>query len=65
MVDVLELKASIVKSGFTQKEVYEGIGLTKRQWDSRCTSKKFDSDEMYKLVRFLNLDNPIPIFFAD
>lgn len=65
MVDVLALKSEIVRANLTQKEVYEGIGLTKRQWEIRLLNKKFDTDEMYKLTNFLHLSNPIPIFFAD
>lgn len=65
MVNVLELKAAILKAGLTQKEVYEGIGLTKRQWAIRCTKRKFDTDEMYKITNFVKLENPVPIFFAD
>lgn len=65
MVDVLLLKSEIVRAGKTQKQVYEEMGMTKRQWDSRIKSKKFDSDEMYKIANILKLSNPMPIFFAN
>lgn len=65
MVNTNELKAEIVRQGKTQKQVYEHLGLTKRQWMSRIEKKKFDSDEMYGISNYLMLDNPMLIFFAD
>lgn len=65
VVNVNELKAEIVRKGFTQKEVYEGIGLSKRQWEIRIEKKKFDSDDIFSLINFVGIENPMPIFFAD
>lgn len=65
MVDVNKLKGLIVERGLTQTEVYNRMGLSKRQWQGRIEKKKFDSDDMKKLVTILKIDNPSPIFFAD
>lgn len=65
MVDVNKLKGLIVERGLTQTEVYNRMGLSKRQWQCRIEKKKFDSDDMMKLISILNIDNPSPIFFAD
>jgi hypothetical protein len=65
MVDVNKLKGLIVERGLTQTEVYGRMGLSKRQWQGRIEKKKFDSDDMKKLVTILEIDNPSPIFFAD
>lgn len=65
MVDTNELKAEIVRQGRTQKEVYEHLRLSKRQWNDRIAKKKFNSDEMYGITKYLSLDNPMLIFFAD
>ena len=43
MVDVNKLKGLIVERGLTQTEVYNRMGLSKRQWQCRIEKKKFDS----------------------
>lgn len=65
MVDTLELKAQISRRGMTAKQVYNEMGMTKRVWYDKMQKKKFDSDEMYRLIKILNIENPAPIFFAD
>lgn len=65
MVDTLELKAQISRRGMTAKQVYSEMGMTKRVWYDKMQKKKFDSDEMYRLIKILNIENPAPIFFAD
>jgi len=65
MVDTLELKAQIARNGMTAKEVYSAMGITKRVWYDKMKKKKFDSDDMYSLIKILKIENPTPIFFAD
>lgn len=65
MVDINKLKATIVEKGLTQTEVHNRMGLTKRQWQCRMEKKKFDSDDMLKLVNILEITDPVPIFFVD
>ena len=65
MVDTNKLKAVITEKGLTQTEVYDRMGLSKRQWQCRREKKKFDSDDMMKLVTILEIENPTPIFFVD
>ena len=65
MVNVLELKAQITRKGFKQKDVCDHLGLSKQQWVNRMKKRKLDSDEIYELVKFLCIDDPAPIFFAD
>lgn len=65
MVDTNKLKATIVERGLTQTEVRNRMGLTKRQWQHRIEKKKFDSDDMLKLVNILDITDPVPIFFVD
>ena len=65
MVDTNKLKGAIVEKGLTQTEVYNRMGLTKRQWQGRMEKKKFDSEDMLKLVNILEITDPMPIFFVD
>jgi predicted DNA-binding protein (MmcQ/YjbR family) len=64
MVNTLELKAQIARKGKTNQEVYEALGMSKRVWYDRIKNKRFNSDEMYKLIELLEIDNPASIFFA-
>lgn len=65
MVNVLKLKALIVERGMTQTQVAKKLGISRKSWYDRMSRKKFDSDEIYKLIELLDIDNPTPIFFAD
>lgn len=64
MVDVPGLKGLIASKNLKQKEVYEKIGMTRRQWCDRLQKRKFDSNEMYDIKNVLG-DEVISIFFAD
>ena len=65
MVDVNALKAAVVAKGLTYREAAEAIGMTRKTWYDRINSKKFSSDEMYRLIKLLNIADPSAIFFAD
>lgn len=65
VVDTNKLKGLIVERGLTQTEVHNRMGLSKRQWQCRIEKKKFDSDDMMKLIAILDIDNPSPIFFVE
>lgn len=65
MVDTNKLKGLIVERGMTQTSVAQAIGLSRKSWYDRISKAKFDSDEIYNLIKVLDIKNPIPIFFAD
>ena len=65
MVDINKLKAAVVATGMTYGEVAKKIGISSKVWYDRLYHKKFDSDEMYKLIKVLGITDPVPIFFAD
>ena len=65
MVNVQKLKATIVEKGLTYGEVAESLGMSRKVWSDRMNSKKFNSDEIYKLIKKLNITDPMSIFFAD
>jgi transcriptional regulator with XRE-family HTH domain len=65
MIDILKLKALIVERNMTQKEVAKRLGISKKVWYDRMKKRKFDSDEMYELIKILGIENPTPIFFAN
>lgn len=65
MVDVLKLKAAVVAKGMTYAEVAEKVGMSRKVWYDRISARKFDSDEMYKLIKVLDISDPTAIFFAE
>lgn len=65
MVDVNKLKAAVIAKGITYEQAYTGAGMTRKMWYDRLKARKFDSDEMYKLIKVLDIADPADIFFAD
>lgn len=65
MVNINKLKAAVVSKGMTYTETAEKIGMSRKTWYDRMSSKKFDSEEIYKLIKVLDIKDPMPIFFAE
>lgn len=66
-VNTNALKAEIVGHGFTMKDVYTEMGLSRRQFQCRMSAKKFWSNEIKALIKILNLkaDDVMRIFFTN
>lgn len=64
MVNTNDLKAEFVRNGLTQKEVAEAIGMTPRTLSRKLEIGIFGSDEIEKLIKLLNIKNPMEIFFG-
>lgn len=66
MVLTNEIKGRIVAKGLTQEEVAKMIGISTRSFNSKLNGKStFNVDEMEILIKVLNINNPIEIFFAN
>ena len=65
MVDTKKLKAAVIAKGLTFTEAAQQAGMTRRMWYDRMAAGKFSSDEMYRLIKGLDLSDPAAIFFAD
>jgi len=64
MMDVLKLKVSITEKGLTQSKVAKQIGVSPQAFSAKLKRGVFGSDEIEKMVRILELKNPVSIFFA-
>ena len=64
MVDTNRLKGVIVQNGKTQGDVAERIGITSKTFYAKMKKGVFRSDEIEKMIDFLNIDDPMQIFFA-
>lgn len=64
MVNTNKLRSLWIEQGMTQTEVAEKIGLSTRVMSSRMSKKWFGSDEIEKLIKVLNISEPVSVFFA-
>ena len=64
MVDANKLRGCIVANGKTQEEVAKLIGITPKTFYIKMKKRVFGSDEIEKMIDLLNIDDPMPIFFA-
>lgn len=65
MVNSRKLIGLIAENGMTRHSVAEKLGITDNTLRRKLINGKFDSDEMYQLVKILNIADPVAIFFAD
>lgn len=65
MVNTLKLKAAFVENGKTQEDVAKAIGLSDTTFSRRMKRAEFGSDEINKMVEFLNIKDPVSIFFPN
>lgn len=64
MVDTNRLKSVIVLNGKTQEDVANHIGMTPKTFYLKMKKGVFGSDEIEKMIDYLNIEEPMPIFFA-
>lgn len=64
MILTNELKGIIVARGKTQQEVAERLGVTPKTFTLKMQKGVFGSDEIEVMIDFLQIDNPMEIFFA-
>lgn len=60
-----ELKAAIVRKGYTQAEVAAKLGISPKTFWRKMKLGTFGTDEAKVLIDELGITNPVAIFFAD
>lgn len=65
MIKTDELKGIIAKNGLSQSKVAKIIGITPKTFYEKMKIGVFGSDEIQIMIEYLNICNPIDIFFAD
>lgn len=64
-MDKQALQAAIVSQGFTAEKLSKAIGISKSAFSKKINGKsEFTLGEIQKIVEVLELESPIPIFFA-
>lgn len=64
MVAVNKIRGLIAEKGLSQRKVAEQLGMTERTFYARMHRGVFGTDEIEKLVKILEIENPSEIFFA-
>lgn len=64
MLDTNRLKSVFVLNGKTQEDVAKHLGMSTKTFYLRMKKGVFGSDEIEKMIDYLNIDDPMPIFFA-
>lgn len=65
MIRTNELKGFIVKNGKTQSDMAQILGITPKTFYEKMKRGVFDSDEIEIMIKELEINDPVAIFFAD
>lgn len=65
MVNTDKLRGIMAERGVTGKDVAKAIGIHYNTFYERMNSGVFGSDEIEAMVKYLDIDDPLPIFFKD
>ena len=64
MIDVNKLRGRMAEKNRNGRDMAKVIGKTPKTFYSKMKAGVFDSDEIEAMVRDLEIQNPIEIFFA-
>lgn len=65
MVNTNELRAAFKRKAYTQEEVAKMLGVSSRTLSNKMKKGVFNSDEIERLIDVLDIQEPMPIFFAE
>ena len=65
MIDTNALRGRIAEKGYSQTEVARHIGISPKTFYNKMSKGVFGSDEIEKMITFLNIEDPAKIFFAN
>ena len=64
MILVNEIKGRMVAKGITHEELAKSLGISKKTLYLKFKRGIFGSDEMFKMIEVLDIENPSAIFFS-
>lgn len=65
MIIINKLKACIVEKGLNQSKLAKMLNITQKTLSIKMKKGIFNSNEIEKMIKILEIDDPISIFFAD
>ena len=63
MINVNALKGKIAERGKTQTDVAKAIGIAPKTFYDKMSKGIFGSDEIEIMIDYLNIEDPMKIFF--
>lgn len=64
MVNTNKLLGIIAEQGTTQKAVAKACNITPKTFYNKMAKKVFNSNEIEAMINFLNIDDPVNVFFT-
>lgn len=65
MVNTDKLLGIMAEQHKTQDDVAKALKMSRKTFYFRMKNKVFGSDEIEGMIKYLNISDPMPIFFAD
>lgn len=64
MFNAQEFRAQLARKGYTQRRLAMEIGVSDNTMTHKIKTGKFTLDEANDIVRILQIEDPVPIFFS-
>lgn len=64
MINKLLLNSEIAKNGYTQQRLAKELGMAESTFIRKVKHNTFDMNQADAIISILNIENPMPIFFA-
>ena len=64
MIRTSKLLGIFAEKGVSQRAVAKMLGINEATFYRKMSRGVFDSDEIYAMIAFLDIENPADIFFA-
>ena len=58
------LRGKMAEKGYSQTRMAKELGISGKAFYNKMKKGVFGSDEIEKMVEYLDIEEPIPIFFA-
>ena len=65
MINSNELRAAMVRKGYTQAEMAQKLGISSRTFSRKMQKGNFGTDEAKVMIDELEIADPVAVFFAN
>ena len=64
MIQTNLLRGKMAENGYSAARLAKALNITPKTFYNKMSRGVFGSDEIYRMIELLNIQNPIEIFFA-